>query len=124
MSTDNVFTGINPSTIPISHLEFSVRTTNCFFNAGFKTIGDIVSKSEQELMKLPNFGRRSLNEVRAVLGTFNLSLREGPVLTLEQQMQSALIRARAAKHSYENAMADVRRVAQQMVESPITEVEL
>jgi hypothetical protein len=112
--------GLNPSTIPLSRLELSVRTTNCLYNAGLRTIGDVMAKSEQELMALPNFGRRSLKEVRELLGSFNLALREGPVLSLEQQMQSALIRARAAKHNYETALADIQRVAKLMVEAPIT----
>ena len=112
--------GLNPSTIPLSRLELSVRTTNCLYNAGLRTIGDVMAKSEQELMALSNFGRRSLKEVRELLGSFNLALREGPVLSLEQQMQSALNRARVAKHKYEDALADIQRIAKQMVEAPIT----
>ena len=112
--------GLNPSTIPLSQLELSVRATNCLYNAGLRTIGDVMAKSERELMAIPHFGQRCLREVKEILGAFDLSLREGPILSLEQQMQSALIRARAAKHKYEDALADIQRVAKLLAEAPIT----
>ena len=118
MSMDKHLGGLNPSTIPISHLEFSIRTQNCLYSAGLRTIGDIMAKSEKELMAIPNFGRRCLREVKEILGTFDLSLREGPILSLEQQMQSAIARARTAKHKYEDAVADIQRVARLMAEAP------
>jgi len=112
--------GLNPSTIPISRLEFSIRTENCLNSAGLRTIGDIMAKSERELMEIRNFGQRCLREVKEILGVFDLSLREGPILSLEEQMQSAIARARAAKHKYEDAVADIQRIAKLMVEAPIT----
>lgn len=118
--TDTLNGGLNPSTIPLSRLELSVRTTNCLYNAGFRTIGDIMAKSDSELLVIPNFGRRCLREVKELLGFFNLALRAGPILSLEQQMQSALARARAAKHKYDDAMADIQRVAKLMAEESNT----
>ncbi len=123
MSTVDTFAGINPSMIPISRLELSVRTANCLHNAGLRTVGDIMAKSEKELMAIPNFGRRCLREVKEILGTFDLSLREGPILSLEQQMQSAIARARAAKHKYEDAVADIQRIAKLMAEAPVVGVD-
>jgi hypothetical protein len=117
--TDNL-RGLNPSTIPLSRLELSVRTTNCLYNAGLHTIGDIMAKSDSELIAIPNFGRRCLREVKEILGVFDLALRAGPILSLEQQMQSALARARAAKHKYDDAMADIQRVAKLMAEKSST----
>lgn len=55
---------------PISDLEFSVRVSNIFKNAGVELVGDILDKTDSELLLLPNFGRRSLNEVKEVLKHF------------------------------------------------------
>lgn len=114
----------NPLMIELCDLELSVRTDNMLRQrAGILTIGELASKSEAELLKIDGFGRKCLNEVKEILGSFNMSLREGPILTLEQQMQSALAKARAAKHTYEAAMSDVKRIAQLLVDQPITELD-
>lgn len=48
---------------PIEDLEFSVRSYNCLKRAGIHTVADIVSKSEQDMIKVRNLGRKSLDEV-------------------------------------------------------------
>lgn len=103
---------IDHNKVPIADVEFSVKTTNCLLRAGLRTLGDVTSQSERELLKLPNFGRRCAAEVKEMLGSFGLSLREGPVLTLEQQMQSALSRARFARQAYEQAVRDIQRIGE------------
>ncbi len=59
---------------PISEIELSVRSANCINNADIKTIADLVVKSEPEMLKFRNFGKKSLNEIKAILTTMGLSL--------------------------------------------------
>jgi DNA-directed RNA polymerase subunit alpha len=59
----------------IDELELGVRSLNCLKREGIETVGDLVAKSEQELMCIPNFGRKSLDEVRERLEKNNLKLR-------------------------------------------------
>ena len=58
----------------VEELELSVRSGNCLKNANIRTIRELVQKSEADLMKTKNFGRKSLNEIKAVLGTLGLGL--------------------------------------------------
>jgi len=60
---------------PIEELELGVRSYNCLKREGIETIGDLVRKSDQELMCIPNFGRKSIEEVRERLSQNNLKLR-------------------------------------------------
>lgn len=58
---------------PIDELELSVRAHNCLINAGIKRIIDLVNLSEDEGLKIKNFGRKSLNEVKEAMKSFGLS---------------------------------------------------
>jgi len=60
--------------IPIEELELSVRSSNCLKNASIKTIGDLVQRTESEMLKTKNFGRKSLNEIRELLTELGLDL--------------------------------------------------
>jgi DNA-directed RNA polymerase subunit alpha len=60
---------------PIEELELGVRSYNCLKREGIETIGDLVRRSDQELMCIPNFGRKSIEEVRERLAQNNLKLR-------------------------------------------------
>lgn len=57
----------------IDELELSVRAYNCLKNANIKTIGDLVQKTEHEMLKTKNFGRKSLNEIKEILTGMGLS---------------------------------------------------
>ncbi len=59
---------------PADDLELSVRSANCLKNAKIRYIGDLVTKTEQEMLKTKNFGRKSLNEIKEILKTMGLSL--------------------------------------------------
>jgi DNA-directed RNA polymerase subunit alpha len=59
----------------IDDLELGVRSLNCLKREGIATVGDLLAKSEQDLMCIPNFGRKSLDEVRERLEKNNLKLR-------------------------------------------------
>ncbi len=58
----------------IDELELSVRSYNCLKNADIKSIGDLVQRSEAEMLKTKNFGRKSLNEIKELLAEMGLSL--------------------------------------------------
>jgi DNA-directed RNA polymerase subunit alpha len=57
----------------IEELELSVRSYNCLKNANIQTIGELVRKSEAEMLKTKNFGRKSLNEIKEILADMGLS---------------------------------------------------
>jgi DNA-directed RNA polymerase subunit alpha len=59
---------------PVEDLELSVRSANCLQNADIKYIGELVQKSEQEMLKTKNFGRKSLNEIKELLRDMGLQL--------------------------------------------------
>ncbi len=63
--------------ILIEELELGVRSYNCLKRAGIQTVGDLVSKSEGELNAIPNFGKKSIDEVIETLHARGLALREG-----------------------------------------------
>ncbi|MBN1829181.1 MAG: DNA-directed RNA polymerase subunit alpha [Deltaproteobacteria bacterium] len=58
----------------VDELELSVRSANCLKNAGIQFIGELVQKTELEMLKTKNFGRKSLNEIKDMLGEMGLSL--------------------------------------------------
>ena len=68
---DAVIEHLNKS---VDELELSVRSYNCLKNANIRTIGELVIKSEAEMLKTKNFGRKSLNEIKEILGGMGLSL--------------------------------------------------
>lgn len=57
----------------VDELELSVRSANCLKNANIKTIYELVQKTEGEMLRTKNFGRKSLNEIKEVLSTMGLS---------------------------------------------------
>ncbi|MEW5902345.1 MAG: DNA-directed RNA polymerase subunit alpha, partial [Acidobacteriota bacterium] len=59
---------------PIEHLELSVRSSNCLKSAGIERIFELVRKTEEELLKTKNFGRKSLAEIKETLSNLNLGL--------------------------------------------------
>ena len=58
----------------VDELELSVRASNCLKTANIRTIADLVQKTEPELLKTKNFGKKSLNEIKTILGEMGLSL--------------------------------------------------
>src|SRR5512138_2691530 len=58
----------------VEELELSVRSYNCLKNANIQTIGELVQKTEAEMLKTKNFGRKSLNEIKEILQSMGLSL--------------------------------------------------
>lgn len=64
---DNLFRSVD-------ELELSVRSANCLQNANISLIGELVQRTEQDMLKTKNFGRKSLKEIKEILGTMGLSL--------------------------------------------------
>jgi DNA-directed RNA polymerase subunit alpha len=58
----------------VEELELSVRSYNCLKNANIQTIGELVQKTEAEMLRTKNFGRKSLNEIKEILASMGLSL--------------------------------------------------
>jgi DNA-directed RNA polymerase subunit alpha len=58
----------------VDEMELSVRSYNCLKNANIRTIGELVQKTETEMLKTKNFGRKSLNEIKEILANMGLSL--------------------------------------------------
>jgi DNA-directed RNA polymerase subunit alpha len=58
----------------VEELELSVRSYNCLKNANIRTIRELVGKTEAEMLKTKNFGRKSLNEIKEILASMGLSL--------------------------------------------------
>jgi len=66
---------LNPNLFrSVDELELSVRSANCLQNANIRYIGELVQKTESEMLKTKNFGRKSLNEIKEVLGSMDLEL--------------------------------------------------
>jgi DNA-directed RNA polymerase subunit alpha len=57
----------------VEDLELSVRSANCLKNAGINTIGELVRRTEAEMLKTKNFGRKSLSEIKDILGEYDLT---------------------------------------------------
>jgi DNA-directed RNA polymerase subunit alpha len=58
----------------VEELELSVRSANCLKNDNIVYIGDLVQKTESDMLRTPNFGRKSLNEIKEVLTNMGLHL--------------------------------------------------
>jgi DNA-directed RNA polymerase subunit alpha len=58
---------------PVSELELSVRSANCLREAHIKTLGDLVKKTEMEMLKYRNFGKKSLTEITNILKEMGLA---------------------------------------------------
>ena len=58
----------------VEELELSVRSANCLKNAQIHLIGELVQKTEADMLKTQNFGRKSLNEIKDILADMGLSL--------------------------------------------------
>ena len=103
---------------PVEDLELSVRSANCLKNARIRLIGDLVTRSEQEMLKTKNFGRKSLNEIKDILGLMNLTLGmniEGwPPKNLANRMKSEDKNWRSGEEglSYSTASEDLVKPAE------------
>jgi DNA-directed RNA polymerase subunit alpha len=63
--------------LPIEEMDFSVRSYNCLKREGVATVGDLVQRTEQDLLDIRNFGQKSIDEVKQKLAEMGLGLRDG-----------------------------------------------
>ena len=64
--------------LPIEELNLTVRSYNCLKREGIHTVGELVSRSEQDLLDIRNFGAKSIEEVKQKLQEMSLSLKDSP----------------------------------------------
>jgi len=77
VAADDEDTGDNVADLldqPIDHLDLSVRSMNCLKSDNVFYVGDLVQRTEQEMLRTPNFGRKSLTEIKVVLESMGLAL--------------------------------------------------
>lgn len=74
---------------PITELELSVRSANCLEAANIKTIGDLIQKTEAQMLKYKNFGKKSLSEINGILTHMNLTLGMNIEERLKRKKKSA-----------------------------------
>ena len=113
--------GRSVESVLVDELEFSVRAACCLKNLGIRTVGQLATMTEAELLRAPNFGRKSLKEVKEILESLGVELGSATILSIEQQMNRAMARARAAKVAYAEATLEVQRIAKRMVDEDLTE---
>lgn len=114
--------GRSVEAVHVDELEFSVRTACCLRNLGVRTVGQLATMTEAELLRTQNFGRKSLKELKDILGSLGVELGSTTILSIEQQMSRAMARARAAKVAYAEAVLEVQRIAKRMVDEDLDEV--
>jgi DNA-directed RNA polymerase subunit alpha len=64
--------------LPVEDLELTVRSYNCLKREGIHTVGELVSRSEADLLDIRNFGAKSIDEVKAKLHSMGLALKDSP----------------------------------------------
>ena len=74
--------------LPVSKLGLSIRPRNALKEAQIETVGQLIQKKESELLRIKNFGRKSLREIREILGSMGLFLRMQPTENLPKENQS------------------------------------
>jgi DNA-directed RNA polymerase subunit alpha len=86
---------------PVEELELSVRSSNCLRNANIRTIGDLVARTEDEIAKTRNFGKKSLDEIKSKLAERNLRLGIGTIEELKTEFSGEeATEPAAAAHEY------------------------
>lgn len=89
-ANDNLFKNVD-------ELELSVRSYNCLKNANIRTIAELVQKTEPEMLKTKNFGRKSLNEIKEILGKMGLHL--GMKIDVENMDKETVFNAGGIKNN-------------------------
>jgi DNA-directed RNA polymerase subunit alpha len=69
---------------PVEELELSVRSSNCLRNIDIRTIGDLAQRTEEEISKTKNFGKKSLQEIKDKLAEYGLTLGMKDILDKKQ----------------------------------------
>jgi DNA-directed RNA polymerase subunit alpha len=86
---------------PVEELELSVRSSNCLKNANIKTIGELTRKTEDDIAKTRNFGKKSLQEIKEKLQEWNLSLGITDINVLRNAVKTAPLREKEKEQKEE-----------------------
>ena len=94
--------------VNVDDLGFSVRTSNCLYVAAILTLPQLLSKTEQDLLRLKNFGRESLSEVKAILSSAGYRLKESDYSTERQaRIKKLTIKKLMAESKIERLRLDI-----------------
>jgi CRISPR/Cas system CMR-associated protein Cmr5 small subunit len=110
------------SLMPTDKLALPTRAANCLRNMGIHTVGQLATMSDAELLRNPNFGRKSLKHLKEALDEYGVELESTEILDIEQQMKRAMARTRAAKVAYAEAALEVQRLAKRLVDTNLEEI--
>jgi len=102
MSLDEVKEVKNVDATKIDNIPFTVRAYNCLMAEGIETIGDLLKYSERDLCKVPNMGRKSINDIKEVLASMNLMLKAPSRTVVESWLSPAAKSNRDRLNSYTN----------------------
>jgi hypothetical protein len=114
--------GRDVSLLLVEELELPVRVSHLLKRMGVRTVGQLAALSEVDLLRNENFGHKSLKRLKEVLDELGVELRTTHILTIEQQMDRAMARARAAKVAYAEAALEVQRIAKRLVDTNLEDV--
>lgn len=102
MSLDEVKEVKNVDATKIGNIPFTVRAYNCLRAEGIETIDDLLKYSERDLCKVPNMGRKSINDIKEVLASMNLMLKAPSRTVVESWLSPAAKSNRDRLNSYTN----------------------
>lgn len=102
MSLDEVKEVKNVDATKIGDIPFTVRAYNCLRAEGIETIDDLLKYSERDLCKVPNMGRKSINDIKEVLASMNLMLKAPSRTVVEKKLSPAAKSNRDRLNSYTN----------------------
>jgi hypothetical protein len=114
--------GRDVSLLLVEELELPIRVSHLLKHMNIRTVGQLAALSEVELLRNPNFGHKSLKRLKEVLDELGVELRTTHILTIEQQMERAMARARAAKVAYAEAALEVQRIAKRLADTDLEEI--
>lgn len=114
--------GRDVSLLLVEELELPVRVSHLLKRMNIRTVGQLAALSETDLLINENFGHKSLKRLKEVLGELGVELRTTHILTIEQQMDRAMARVRAAKVAYAEAALEVQRIAKRLAETDLEEI--
>jgi len=114
--------GRDVSLLLVEELELPVRVSHLLKRMNICTVGQLAALSETDLLINNNFGYKSLKQLKEVLGELGVELRTTHILTIEQRMDRAMARARAAKVAYAEAALEVQRIAKRLADTDLEEI--
>lgn len=111
--------GRDVSLLLVEELELPVRVSHLLKRMNIRTVGQLAALREIDLLMNENFGHKSLKRLKEVLDELGVQLQTTHILTIEQQMDRAMARARAAKVAYAEAALEVQRIAKRLADTDL-----